>query len=95
LDLAYTIYICKNDLHAHAQTTHSRTLVRALTGETNGAVAADAAATAAEKGAEATKTMKAAAGRSSYVPAEVLASVPDPGAVAVSVWLRAIADALK
>jgi len=33
--------------------------------------AADAAATAAEAGAEATKAMKAAAGRSSYVPTEV------------------------
>ncbi|KAF5834078.1 hypothetical protein DUNSADRAFT_9392 [Dunaliella salina] len=64
-------------------------------GETNGAAAADAAAAAAEKGAEATKGMKAAAGRSSYVPAEVLASVPDPGAVAVSIWMRNVANALK
>eukprot|EP00967_Tisochrysis_lutea_P156147 scaffold314050_cov19-Tisochrysis_lutea.AAC.1 len=53
--------------------------MRACAGETNGAAAADAAAAAAERGAEATKGMKAAAGRSSYVPAEVLASVPDPG----------------
>uniref|UniRef100_A0A7S3VUH4 Dihydroxyacetone kinase n=1 Tax=Dunaliella tertiolecta TaxID=3047 RepID=A0A7S3VUH4_DUNTE len=64
-------------------------------GETNGAAAADAAAAAAERGAEATKGMKAAAGRSSYVPAEVLASVPDPGAVAVSIWIRNVANSLK
>ena len=53
-----------------------------------------AAAAAAEAGAEATKGMAAAAGRSSYVPAATLAEVPDPGAMAVGFWLRAVATAL-
>lgn len=39
--------------------------------------------------------MEAAAGRSSYVPAEVLHNVPDPGAVAVATWLQAMAEALR
>ena len=38
--------------------------------------------------------MVAQAGRSSYVPAEVLASVPDPGAVGVTTWMEAVAAAL-
>jgi hypothetical protein len=33
-------------------------------------------------------------GRSSYVPAAVAASVPDPGAVAVSKWLESITIAI-
>ena len=36
--------------------------------------------------------MGAEAGRSSYVPVEVLRTVPDPGAKGVAVWLRALAD---
>ncbi|KAG2427354.1 hypothetical protein HXX76_012548 [Chlamydomonas incerta] len=60
-----------------------------------GAAAAEAAAAAAEAGAESTRGMAAAAGRASYVPAEVLATVPDPGAVAAARWLRAVATALK
>ena len=55
------------------------------------AAALSAAAEAAEAGAEATKTMHAAAGRASYVPQDVLADVPDPGAKAVAFWLRAVA----
>ncbi|KAG2424502.1 hypothetical protein HYH02_015172 [Chlamydomonas schloesseri] len=61
----------------------------------SGVAAAEAAAAAAEAGAESTRGMAAAAGRASYVPAEVLASVPDPGAVAAARWLRAVATALK
>lgn len=38
--------------------------------------------------------MLARAGRASYVPEAVLKEVPDPGALAVSVWLQAIATAL-
>ena len=51
-----------------------------------------AAATAGEAGVEATMGMGAEAGRSSYVPVEVLRTVPDPGAKGVAVWLRALAD---
>ena len=51
-----------------------------------------AAAAAAKSGADGTKGMKARKGRSSYVPEDVLASVPDPGAQAVAIWLQAIAD---
>jgi dihydroxyacetone kinase len=52
-----------------------------------------AAASAAEAGAEATKQMaKAGAGRSSYLPSEVLRNVPDPGAMAVACWMRALAS---
>ena len=51
-----------------------------------------AAAAAGEAGVEATMGMGAEAGRSSYVPVEVLRTVPDPGAKGVAVWLRALAD---
>jgi len=53
-----------------------------------------AAAAAAKTGAEATKAMTAGAGRASYVPLEVLKDVPDPGAMAVAMWLEAIASSL-
>ncbi len=60
-----------------------------------GAVAAAAAAAAAATaGAEATKEMKARAGRSTYVPEEVTKGVTDPGAVAVARWVGAVAEAL-
>lgn len=52
------------------------------------------AADAAEAGAAATKTMMAQAGRSSYVPEHILATVPDPGAMAAAQWLKAAAKAL-
>ncbi|KAK9836762.1 hypothetical protein WJX74_007596 [Apatococcus lobatus] len=51
-----------------------------------------AAAAAAKSGADGTKGMKAKKGRSSYVPEGVLASVPDPGAQGVAIWLQAIAE---
>jgi dihydroxyacetone kinase len=53
------------------------------------------AAAAAEAGALATKSMTAQAGRSSYVPDHVLATVPDPGAMAAAQWLKAAAEALS
>jgi dihydroxyacetone kinase len=54
----------------------------------------EAAAEAASKGAERTASMLSArAGRASYVPSEALRGVPDPGAVAVTRVLRALADA--
>lgn len=55
--------------------------------------ALDAAAEAAEAGSEATARMSPRRGRSSYLGDRVLGH-PDPGAVAVAVWLRAVASAL-
>ncbi|XP_020582856.1 putative 3,4-dihydroxy-2-butanone kinase [Phalaenopsis equestris] len=52
-------------------------------------------AEAAWHGAESTKNMQAQAGRSSYVSAEMLALVPDPGAMAVATWYKAAAFAVK
>lgn len=49
---------------------------------------------AAQQGAEATKKMAARSGRASYVSPELLTQ-PDPGAVAVGVWLQAIYAALS
>ena len=51
------------------------------------------AADAAERGAEATAQMKPRLGRSSYLKDRVL-GYPDPGAMAVAIWLRAVADSL-
>lgn len=52
-----------------------------------------AAVEAAERGAEDTAQMKPRLGRSSYLGDRVLGH-PDPGARAVALWLRAIANAL-
>ena len=60
----------------------------------SGGDVAAAAARAARVGADATKSMAAQAGRSSYVPQEVMASVADPGAVGVATWIGAVAAAL-
>jgi len=54
-----------------------------------------AGADAATAGAEATKTMQASAGRASYVPYEKMKDVPDPGAMAVAIWLAAGVGAAK
>ncbi|XP_072992058.1 putative 3,4-dihydroxy-2-butanone kinase isoform X2 [Typha latifolia] len=50
---------------------------------------------AALSGAQSTKHMQAQAGRSSYIAADLLASVPDPGAMAAASWYRAAALAVK
>lgn len=50
---------------------------------------------AAVAGAESTVHMQAQAGRSSYVSEDVLATAPDPGAMAVASWYRAAALAVK
>ncbi|KAL1160526.1 hypothetical protein V6Z11_A07G071300 [Gossypium hirsutum] len=51
---------------------------------------------AAVAGAGSTKDMQAqVAGRSSYVSAAILATVPDPGAMAAAAWYRAAALAVK
>ncbi|KAG0476310.1 hypothetical protein HPP92_012726 [Vanilla planifolia] len=52
-------------------------------------------AEAAWSGAESTINMQAQAGRSSYVSAEMLASAPDPGAMAVASWYTAAAFAVQ
>ena len=49
---------------------------------------------AAEEGAERTVTMRAKAGRASYVNVSRLVN-PDPGAQAVALWMEAIYTALK
>lgn len=49
---------------------------------------------AALAGADFTKTMQAQVGRSSYVPGDILASVPDPGAKAAAAWYRAVVMAV-
>jgi len=51
------------------------------------------AVTEARRGAEATAQMKPRLGRSSYLQDRVLGH-PDPGAIAVAIWLRAVAGAL-
>lgn len=50
---------------------------------------------AALAGAESTKHMQAQAGRSTYVSGEILATVPDPGAMAAAAWYKAAALAVK
>ncbi|RUT24111.1 dihydroxyacetone kinase [Asaia sp. W19] len=52
------------------------------------------AAEAARAGADATRQMTARAGRASYIPAEQLADIPDPGAEAIAVLFEAMAKAL-
>ena len=52
-----------------------------------------AGAEAAERGAEATSTMIARRGRSSYLGERALGH-PDPGAIAAGIWLRAVAISL-
>ncbi|MBV8895414.1 MAG: dihydroxyacetone kinase subunit DhaK [Acidobacteriaceae bacterium] len=49
---------------------------------------------AAEAGAEATASMKPRRGRASYLGERVIGN-PDPGAVAVAIWLRALQRALS
>ncbi|XP_074304700.1 putative 3,4-dihydroxy-2-butanone kinase [Silene latifolia] len=50
---------------------------------------------AALSGAESTKHMQALAGRSTYISSDILASVPDPGAMAAAAWYKAAAIAVK
>jgi dihydroxyacetone kinase len=52
-----------------------------------------AAVEEAQRGARATAQMKPRLGRSSYLQDRVLGH-PDPGAIAVVIWLRAISEAL-
>jgi dihydroxyacetone kinase len=66
-----------------------RTLRKAETGAPRQVLLA--AVDEAQRGAEATAQMKPRLGRSSYLQDRVLGH-PDPGAIAVAVWLRAIAN---
>lgn len=68
-----------------------KTLKEAGTGTPREALLA--AVNEAQRGAEATAQMKPRLGRSSYLQDRVLGH-PDPGAIAVAIWLRAIADAV-
>jgi dihydroxyacetone kinase len=52
-----------------------------------------AAVEAAERGVEATAQMKPRVGRSSYLGNRVLGH-PDPGAKAITIWLRAVSEVL-
>ncbi|KAK3149525.1 hypothetical protein QOZ80_3AG0218550 [Eleusine coracana subsp. coracana] len=54
-----------------------------------------ASSEAASAGAESTKQMQAKAGRSSYIAPDLLASIPDPGAMAAAAWYGAAALAVK
>lgn len=68
-----------------------KTLKEAGTGTPREALLA--AVNEAQRGAEATAQMKPRLGRSSYLQDRVLGH-PDPGAIAVAIWLRAVADAV-
>ena len=57
-------------------------------------VALNEAVAAAHRGAEATASMIPKRGRSSYLGDRALGH-PDPGAVAVAVWLRAVTTSLE
>ncbi|XP_025105871.1 triokinase/FMN cyclase-like [Pomacea canaliculata] len=61
--------------------------------QTNGISAFASAAQAAETAAQNTAQMKAQAGRASYVNSDIL-NQPDAGAVAVTIWMKAIAAKL-
>lgn len=80
-------------MHAEYSDFLSRAAVFYLSGAST-ADASGAAADASAKGAEDTKAMEPQVGRSSYVPREVTRTVADPGAIVVSIWMRAIAEAL-
>jgi len=54
-----------------------------------------AATDAAERGAEATMAMEGLAGRSNYINAELLKTVPDPGAKAIALAMRAALSSLS
>ena len=72
----------------------ARTMVDALAPAGAAAPQGGAAAVAAAAaGADSTRTLTARRGRSSYLGDRVQ-GVPDPGAVAVTVWLSAVRDAI-
>lgn len=68
----------------------SRAFTAAVADGKSHAEAHEKMAAAAEKGAEATKSMHASAGRRAYVPEAHQGGIPDPGAMAAAAWLRAL-----
>mmetsp|Transcript_34509 Transcript_34509/g.135733 ORF Transcript_34509/g.135733 Transcript_34509/m.135733 type:complete len:553 (-) Transcript_34509:1687-3345(-) len=73
-----------------------RTMLDALYPATRNSSSLEEMVAAAKKGAADTaQNANAQAGRSSYVPSDKLAGTPDPGAVAVSLWLEAVVNATK
>ena len=64
-------------------------------GESSSSAIASAVATRAMEGAQATSNMIARAGRSSYIPESTLKGNPDPGAMALAISLRAVANELQ
>ncbi len=69
-----------------------KTLKKSASGKTSREAVA-AAVEAAERGVEATAQMKPRVGRSSYLGDRVL-GYPDPGAKAITIWLRAASEVL-
>lgn len=69
-------------------------LKSALSSGTSPLEALEAAVAAAQAGADATCHMDAGAGRSSYVPKEILMDNPDPGAQGAAIWLKAVFESL-
>jgi dihydroxyacetone kinase len=65
----------------------------AIDAKSSARIALQAAAEAAQLGAEATATMPPRKGRSSYLGDRALGH-PDPGAIAVAIWLRAVSGIL-
>jgi len=70
----------------------SNTFTRAIIAGFPTSQALHLAAETAQIGAEATKNMRALAGRSNYLSPDRLISTPDPGAKAVAIWLQALSD---
>ncbi|MBV8552407.1 MAG: dihydroxyacetone kinase subunit DhaK [Acidobacteriaceae bacterium] len=71
----------------------TRTFYQQLTAAGVWKAALQPALASAEAGAESTARMTARRGRSSYLGERIL-GVPDPGAIAVAIWLRAAVSAL-
>ena len=84
--------ICTVLSRINADKRNLKQMIAAQCAGADGQQAIKAAAAAAKAGADKTKGMKASKGRSSYVPEEVLANVPDPGAQGCAIWIQAIAD---
>jgi dihydroxyacetone kinase len=68
--------------------------IEAMRGAASVQEAIKAGAAAATSGAQATSSMVALAGRSSYLSASQVSGVADPGATAASVWFNAIATSI-
>src|SRR5262249_42595622 len=67
---------------------------KALHARNSATAALSEAAAVAERAAEATASMTPRQGRSSYLGDRALGH-PDPGAVAVAIWLRAVSKSLE